>query len=193
MRLVVDAVTEAPSTWGSFRQGVLATFDELAKDWESRLGPEQLTALSAALQRIPAPLRALDVACGTGIAADLVAGSFPSAAVTALDLSLEMLRAATRKPRPHSIGFVAGDSSTLPFADASFDLVTVLNGLIFANELARVLTPSGVLAVAFSNGEDTPIYLASGKLEGVLIKAGFTEVRHGRAGPGTWLSARKPV
>jgi SAM-dependent methyltransferase len=192
IRQVADAVTEAPATWGSFRRGVLATFDELARDWESRLGPEQLTALSAALQQIPAPSRALDVACGTGIAADLVAGSFPSAGVTALDLSFEMLRAAVRKPRPHSVRFVTGDASALPFPDATFDLVTVLNGLIFANELARVLTPSGVLAVAFSSGADTPIYVDPGKLEGALIDGGFIDVRSGRAGPGNWISARKP-
>jgi SAM-dependent methyltransferase len=193
IRLVADAVTGAPATWGSFRRQVLATFDELAVDWESRLGPEQLTALSAALQQIPAPLRALDVACGTGIATDLVAGSFPTAKVTGLDLSFEMLRAAVRKPRPHSVEFVAGDASALPFADATFDLVTVLNGLIFANELARVLTPSGVLAVAFSSGEDTPIYVEPRKVEGALVDGGLTDVRHGFAGPGIWMSARKPA
>jgi ubiquinone/menaquinone biosynthesis C-methylase UbiE len=103
MRHVTDEVTETPGVWGSFRPQVLATFDELAKDWESMLGPEQLTAMSAAIRPLEAPRRALDVASGTGLAADLVAGSFPLAHVVAVDLSYRMIGAANAKDRPHVV------------------------------------------------------------------------------------------
>ena len=74
----------------------------------------------------PAGKRALDLACGTGdIAFELAARG--AIRVVALDITLPMLRFASVKrsaAAPDSVALVAGDMTSLPFADAEFDLVT---------------------------------------------------------------------
>jgi ubiquinone/menaquinone biosynthesis C-methylase UbiE len=192
MRRVTEAVTSDPGSWGSVKNEVRRTFDDLAATWEERLSPTVLTSLAAGMRHVPEPSTALDLACGTGLAADLVAGTFPDAFVVGADLSEAMVRAGAAKPRPHELRFVVADASRLPFSDRRFDLVTVLNGLVFADELARTLRPGGSVLIAFSSGEETPIYLPFDGLERLLTSAGFVQFRHGRAGPGTWTFAHTP-
>jgi ubiquinone/menaquinone biosynthesis C-methylase UbiE len=192
MRRVTEAVTKDPGSWGTMKDEVRRTFDDLAGTWEDRLGPTQLTALAAGLRRVPEPFTALDLACGTGLAADLVAGTFPDAFVVGADLSEPMVRAADAKPRPHRVRFVVADASKLPFPDHRFELVTMLNALVFADELARVLRPGGSALIAYSAGESTPIYIPFVDLERLLTSAGLVDLRHGRAGSGTWTLARIP-
>jgi len=102
----------------------------------------------------PAGKRALDLACGTGdIAFELAARG--AIRVVALDITLPMLRFASVKrsaAAPDSVALVAGDMTSLPFADAEFDLVTTGYGLRNLprlepglREAARVLKPGGVL------------------------------------------------
>ena len=69
--------------------------------------------------------RVLDLAAGTGTSSE----SFVrvGAQVVPCDFSLGMLQVG-RKRLPH-LPFVAGDAMTLPFADASFDAVTISFGL----------------------------------------------------------------
>jgi demethylmenaquinone methyltransferase/2-methoxy-6-polyprenyl-1,4-benzoquinol methylase len=82
------------------------------------------------LARPQSGLRALDLCCGTGDLAQALARR--GAQVAGLDFSEPMLEAADwrlqaiRKPPPH---FVRGDAQRLPFADNSFDIVTVGYGL----------------------------------------------------------------
>jgi demethylmenaquinone methyltransferase/2-methoxy-6-polyprenyl-1,4-benzoquinol methylase len=74
--------------------------------------------------------RALDVACGTGdLSLALAAGS--DAEVTGLDFCRPMLDLAARKSQggAKEITYVEGDALSLPFADATFDVVTVAFGL----------------------------------------------------------------
>ena len=193
MRRVTEKLTSDPGSWGSVRGEVLETFDALAAEWESRLGPALLTSLAAGLRHVPSPAIALDLACGTGLAADLIAGTFPDAIVVGVDLSEQMVRTALAKRRPHIVRFLVGDASALPFADDGFGLISILNGFVFADELKRVLEPGGWLLVAFSAGEDTPIYAPFSDLDRLLGSAGFAELRHGRAGQGTWTTARIPA
>jgi demethylmenaquinone methyltransferase/2-methoxy-6-polyprenyl-1,4-benzoquinol methylase len=192
MRRVTEAVTNDPGSWGTMKDEVRRTFDDLAGAWEDRLGPTQLTALAAGLRYVPEPLAAIDLACGTGLAADLVAGTFPDAFVVGADLSEPMVRAGVAKPRPHEVRFVVGDASGLPFPDQRFELVTMLNAFVFADELARILCPGGSAVIAYSAGESTPIYIPYADLERLLTSAGLVDLRHGRAGPGTWTFARIP-
>jgi ubiquinone/menaquinone biosynthesis C-methylase UbiE len=193
MRRVTEAVTNDPGSWGSVKQEVRRTFDDLATTWEERLTPTLLTSLAAGLRHVPEPSTALDLACGTGLATDLVAGTFPDAFVVGADLSEAMVRSAVAKSRPHDVRFVVGDASRLPFLDRRFDLVTILNGLVFADELGRILRPGASALIAFSAGEETPIYVPFADLDRLLTSAGLVELRHGRAGPGTWTIARSPV
>jgi demethylmenaquinone methyltransferase/2-methoxy-6-polyprenyl-1,4-benzoquinol methylase len=74
--------------------------------------------------------RALDIACGTGdLSLALAEGG--DARVTGLDFCRPMLDLAARKSRERgrSIAFVEGDALRLPFADATFDAVTIAFGL----------------------------------------------------------------
>jgi SAM-dependent methyltransferase len=193
MRRVTEKVMSDPGSWRSVRGEVLETFEAIAADWESRLSPTVLTSLAAGLRRVPPPATALDLACGTGLAADLVAGTFPDAVVVGADLLEQMVRTAVAKRRPHAVRFLVSDATALPFTDDAFGLISILNGFVFADELRRVLRPDGWLLVAYSAGEDTPIYAPFADLERLLDSAGFAEIGHGRAGPGTWTTARSPA
>jgi ubiquinone/menaquinone biosynthesis C-methylase UbiE len=104
-----------------------------------------------------------------------------------------MVRAAVAKPRPTAVRFLAGDATALPFPDACFGFITILNGFIFPAEVARVLAPRGWLLIAYSSGEDTPIYVPADEIERLCASVGLVEVAHGRAEPGTWTTARRPA
>ena len=99
--------------------------------------------------------RVLDAACGTGdlAVADLEAGA---GKVTGLDFSEAMLARARKKTaqRTDVLEWVQGDMLALPFADGTFDAVTVGFGVrnvadleLGLRELRRVLRPGGRLAV----------------------------------------------
>lgn len=97
--------------------------------------------------------RCLDLATGTGdIARGLLRRVGEDGHVSALDFSPGMLDEA-RKRGPQAIEWVQGDMLNLPFADASFDVVTVGFGLRNVadvpralDEVARVLKPGGRFA-----------------------------------------------
>lgn len=94
--------------------------------------------------------RILDLAAGTGTSSQPMAAA--GAFVVACDFSLGML-AAGKQRNPH-MTFVAGDGLALPFADESFDAVTISFGLrnvadraAGLAELLRVTRPGGRLVV----------------------------------------------
>jgi demethylmenaquinone methyltransferase/2-methoxy-6-polyprenyl-1,4-benzoquinol methylase len=74
--------------------------------------------------------RALDVACGTGDLSLALAGG-GAAEITGLDFCRPMLDLAARKTRDGGgrITYVEGDALSLPFADGTFDVVTIAFGL----------------------------------------------------------------
>jgi demethylmenaquinone methyltransferase / 2-methoxy-6-polyprenyl-1,4-benzoquinol methylase len=95
-------------------------------------------------------MRVLDLAAGTG--ASTASFARTGAATIACDFSAGMLDEGRR--RHPELTFVAGDALRLPFADASFDVVTVSFGLRNVasvddalRELARVTRPAGRLVV----------------------------------------------
>jgi demethylmenaquinone methyltransferase/2-methoxy-6-polyprenyl-1,4-benzoquinol methylase len=107
--------------------------------------------------RAPGPVRrVLDLGCGTGDLAVLVARHFPEAEVIGLDFTRAMLDKATVRHRAarerRRIDFGRGTGLRLPFLDGAFDLVT--NAFVLRNfadlplalaEARRVLRPDGVL------------------------------------------------
>lgn len=94
--------------------------------------------------------RILDLAAGTGASSTPFAQA--RATTVACDFSPGML--ATGRRRHPELTFVAGDALRLPFADASFDAVTISFGLrnvadvpAALTEMARVTRPGGRLVV----------------------------------------------
>lgn len=95
-------------------------------------------------------LRLLDIACGSGFAAQLAAQR--GAEVSGLDAA-EALVAIARARTP-SGDFRVGDMFSLPFADDSFDVATSFNGIWKGcegalSEARRVLVPDGRLGLTF--------------------------------------------
>ncbi len=107
--------------------------------------------------------RELDLAAGTGTSSEPFAEA--GATVVPTDLALGMLEVGKRR-RP-SLSFVAADALQLPYADASFDAVTISFGLRNVEdtgaalaEMRRVTRPGGRLVVCeFSSPTWAPFRL----------------------------------
>jgi SAM-dependent methyltransferase len=194
-RLSTNAVVRSPRLWRFFRPLVRRQFDAIAGNWDAMRDPTQLAPYDAALAAVdPAPTRALDLGTGTGQGAFAIARRFPDAEVVGVDLAEAMLAEARRKTPAEladRLRFENGDASSLPFPDASFDLVAHANMIPFFDELARVLTPGGQAVFAFSVGAGTPIYVPPERLGQELASHGFAEFAEFAAGKGTALLARK--
>jgi demethylmenaquinone methyltransferase/2-methoxy-6-polyprenyl-1,4-benzoquinol methylase len=102
--------------------------------------------VAVARAALPARARILDLACGTGDFAKLVAKNDPQAVVVGADLTEPMLRLAGIRDS------ACADAASLPFAAASFDAVFIGYGLRnfprlvpALEEVHRVLKPGGVL------------------------------------------------
>lgn len=98
----------------------------------------------------------LDAAAGTGALALEVKRQAPEARVVALDFAAPMLELAARKSRTSGLELelVQGDVLELPFAENSFDAVTIAYGVRNLSdvegglaEMRRVLRPGGRLVI----------------------------------------------
>ena len=193
-RLATDAVVRRPALWRLFRGPLRFQFERLAPGWDGRRTPARVEAYEAALAALPAaPRRALDLGTGTGDGAFALARRFPEATVVGADLAPAMIDEARRKTPPElepRVRFEVADASRLPFADGEFDLIAMNNMIPFFDELSRVLAPGGRIAVAFSAGAQTPIYVEPERLRRELTRRGFAEFADFSAGEGTALTAK---
>ncbi|WP_353952738.1 demethylmenaquinone methyltransferase [Knoellia sp. S7-12] len=135
---------------------VAAMFDDVAERYDVTndvlsLGQDRLWR-RAVLQAVAAQPgeRVLDIAAGTGTSSEPFADK--GVHVVPADFSLGMLRVG--KKRRDDLGFTAADAMRLPFADESFDVVTMSFGLrnvadtdAALREFARVTKPGGRLVV----------------------------------------------
>jgi ubiquinone/menaquinone biosynthesis C-methylase UbiE len=188
-RLVTDVVVRAPFLWRIFRGRVTRNFDALAPEWDAtRVSRDRLVAMIAALDAVGPPTRALDVGTGTGAVARLLSERWPSAEVTGVDVSPGMIAEARRLgPERYDVG----DASALPYDDAAFDLVTLNNMIPFFDELARVTAPGGYVAIAYSMGAKTPIWVPLERVRDDLQRRGFLHIADFEAGTGVALLARR--
>jgi SAM-dependent methyltransferase len=148
---------------------VAAEFDRVAESYEQEIdrsiaftGQEHAFFVEAKTRRLldlarrrlgdPGRLRALDVGCGIGLADARLAPELGE--LHGVDPSEAALERA-RRGNP-AVRYVAADGRSLPYEDASFDLVFAICVLHHvepalranvARELARVTRPGGVVAI----------------------------------------------
>ena len=108
----------------------------------------EILELMLAELRLPAGARLLDIGCGTGGSAQVLARHGEA---TGLDRELRSFRLSMDRPYTHRV--VSG-AETLPFADASFDAVVALDviehlddDLGAAREIRRILKPGGAAVI----------------------------------------------
>ncbi len=109
-------------------------------------------------ERTRQPFHLLDIGCGTGTFAAMVAGAGLPARVVGLDYAAGMCRMASEKAHAAGaadrVSFLNADSEHLPFAAGSFDAVTCSNSFHHyphqdqaVREMRRVLRPGGRLVI----------------------------------------------
>ena len=108
--------------------------------------------------------RVLDLGCGAGHTA--LAFAARVASVVAFDLTPAMLAQARRLAAERglaNVGFEQGNAAELPFADASFELVTsrlsahhVADPAAMVREVARVLAPGGMFLLCDTVAPEDP-------------------------------------
>ena len=197
-RALSATVAHAPWLWPVLKRPMTTYFDDLATTWDERTGApgaDHLAPLAVAVTKIDRrPERALDIGTGTGVAALFVAREFPYASVRGVDVSEEMIRRAKAKvglDPEGRVAFQVADSSSLPYGDGDFDLVTLLNMPPFFSEIARVLRHGGHAIVAASSGPGTPFYTPDAVLERGFKRHGMKAVKTGVIGRGSYFVARK--
>ncbi|MBC7458421.1 MAG: 3-demethylubiquinone-9 3-O-methyltransferase [Bdellovibrionaceae bacterium] len=91
----------------------------------------------------------LDVGCGAGFLSNAL--SLQNLQVTGVDLSEESLKVAARHDTTQCVHYQVADAYKLPFADATFDVVTAMDFLghvdppaLVIKEFSRVLKPGGL-------------------------------------------------
>lgn len=120
-------------------------------------GGFELTKKTAELCELKEGMNVLDVSSGRGTLALYYAKNY-GVNVTGLDISEEMVYAATKKAinqhLSHRVKFILGDSQDLPFCDNTFDVV--INECAVGipddsqkvlNEMVRVVKPGGSIAI----------------------------------------------
>jgi ubiquinone/menaquinone biosynthesis C-methylase UbiE len=133
---------------------VSRTYDTTMRAWKSQYrraarlvarGPHEATSV-------------LDVGCGPGQLLLQLARALPDATVTGVDLGDEMLLIAKARVQASGLGdrieVCRGDAYSLPFPDASFDVIVITQFLhmldqphMFFAEALRVLHPQGCLYI----------------------------------------------
>lgn len=136
------------------KQDVITFFDYCASSWDAKMIRNE-SVINTILDHggVSTDCTVLDVACGTGVLfPDYLHRNVKS--VTAVDISPEMTRIASRKYPGSPIHVICGDIETLTF-EQKFDCCMVYNAFPhfpdpehLVSTLAFHLAPGGILSVA---------------------------------------------
>lgn len=185
MRLVTRQVAFEQG-WSSGRSAkVAALFDSMAAEWSERhVDPTKAAPIRDALTRGEVEMggRWLELGSGTGAGTRVLHEHTPD--IVAVDLSAGMLAHA-----PDLAPRIRGDASRLPFPDAAFDSVLLVNMLLFPDEVDRVLARSGTLVWVNTLGDRTPIHLPPADVIEAL--PGSWGGSTANAGMGLWAVLRR--
>lgn len=165
--------------WDADRAAKVAElFDGMSDTWtaDHDLADRYLPLQDALDRGQIAPGRVVELGSGTGLGTRMLNAHF-GGGITAMDLSFGMLRNA-----PADWGSrVRADSSVLPLADSSADVLVLVNMFLFPDEVDRVLSDEGAVVWVNTMGDQTPIHLPAedvvaalpGDWTGVASHAGF--------------------
>jgi SAM-dependent methyltransferase len=150
------------------------------RKWHAQIAAFTRGATKALLEvaHLRPGMRVLDLACGVGDPAlSITQEVAPSGRVTATDLGPGMMSLAkelARKKGLSNIEFREASAESLPFADASYDVLTCRFGIMFFPDLAkalrecfRVLKPGGRAAFVAWGKIAQPFFSATA---GILLK-----------------------
>ena len=150
------------------------------RKWHAQIAAFTRGATEAILEaaHLRPGMRVLDLACGVGDPALSIAAEVaPSGRVTATDLGPGMMSLAeelARKKGLANIEFREANAESLPFADASFDVLTCRFGIMFFPDLGkalreclRVLKPGGRAAFVAWGKKEQPFFTTTA---GIILK-----------------------
>jgi ubiquinone/menaquinone biosynthesis C-methylase UbiE len=154
----------------SFKDEAATAYDQAVAHVSAHFLPLLLRAA-----RLEPGQRVLDVATGTGIAAEATIAVVGAAGhVTATDNSQAMVERARQRLAGSNASVVVGDGQSLTFADGTFDAVVCSFGLMFfpdpargLSEFHRVLRPGGRVAVSVLT---TPERSYNGRINVVIAR-----------------------
>ena len=192
-RFVTQVVVRVPWLWRLFRPALTRTFDRLAPTWDSRSVDQiRLGAIALALDAVERPPQTvLDLGTGSGSVARQAAARWPDAEIIGADVSPGMVEEARRRATSARQRYDVADASRLPYSDGAFELVALNNMIPFFDELARVTAPGGRVAIGFSRGPDTPIWVPLDRVRAELERRNFAHITTFSNGLGQSLLARK--
>lgn len=131
-----------------------ASFEDMAHIFSEKIDPQDgRYKLISQLASRPGIVNVLDAGCGKGRYLRLLSQDMPHLKLTGADISVNVMSSL-----PESIAKAQGSLLSLPFADASFDMVYACESLEHSvhldgalRELARVVRPGGVLCIIDKN------------------------------------------
>ena len=154
-----------------------------------------------AKMQIPADAVVLDVGCGSGWAARLIATQASQGHVIGIDVSDEMIHVASEQSKDFpNLEFKVASAEALPFDDAKFSHAFSMESLYYyadieaaAREIRRVLRPGGLFVTVvdlYKENEPShqwidnlkvPVHLLSAdEYRALFERVGFNDVRDGR-------------
>ncbi|MFF4421567.1 class I SAM-dependent methyltransferase [Streptomyces sp. NPDC001549] len=120
--------------------------------------PDGRSSYEILCDRVAGSMRVLDLGCGDGLLLEFLART-AGRELAGVDLSAHSLALARRRPALSEAKLEEGRAQELPFADDSFDACVSHMALMLmseiehvASEMARVLSPEGVLACVVGGG-----------------------------------------